>query len=55
VFDAGDLCLLGIMSRKISVSTRPFTAGAPARAIDIAKYFVPAAQIKAFIPSSVSF
>jgi S1-C subfamily serine protease len=55
VFDAGDLCLLGIMSRKISVSTRPFTAGAPPRTIDIAKYFVPVAQIKAFIPSSVSF
>ena len=55
VFDAGDLCLLGIMSRKISVSSRPFTAGAPARTIDIAKYFVPAAQIKAFIPPSVSF
>src|SRR5271155_4450039 len=33
VFDAGDLCLLGIMSRKISVSTRPFTAGAPPRTI----------------------
>jgi hypothetical protein len=55
VFDASDLCLLGIMSRKISVSSRPFAAGAPARTIDIAKYFVPATQIKAFIPSSVSF
>ena len=55
VFDARDLCLLGIMSRKISVSTRPFTVGAPPRTIDIAKYFVPAAQIKAFIPASVSF
>ena len=55
VFDAGDLCLLGIMSRKISVSSRPFTAGAPARTVDIAKYFVPAAQIKAFIPQNVSF
>jgi hypothetical protein len=55
VFDAGDLCLLGIMSRKISVSSRPFTAGGPARTVDIAKYFVPAAQIKAFIPQNVSF
>jgi S1-C subfamily serine protease len=55
VFDAGDLCLLGIMSRKISVTSRPFTAGAPARMVDIAKYFVPAAQIKAFIPQNVSF
>jgi hypothetical protein len=55
VFDAGDLCLLGIMSRKISVSLRPFAAGAPARTVDIGKYFVPAAQIKAFVPQNVSF
>ena len=55
VFDATDLCLLGIMSRKISVNLRPFTVGAPARTVDIAKYFVPAAQIKAFIPQNVSF
>jgi hypothetical protein len=43
------------MSRKISVTSRPFTVGAPARTVDIAKYFVPAAQIKAFIPQNVSF
>ena len=55
VFDASDLCLLGIMSRKISVTLRPLTVGAPARTVDIAKYFVPAAQIKAFIPQNVSF
>ena len=55
VFDAGDLCLLGIMSRKISVTSPPLIVGAPARTTDIAKYFVPAAQIKAFIPSNVSF
>jgi hypothetical protein len=55
VFDAANLCLLGIMSRKISVSSTPFNIGAPARTIDIAKYFVPAAQIKAFIPENVSF
>lgn len=55
VFDAGDLCLLGIMSRKISVTSRSLIGGAPARTTDIAKYFVPAAQIKAFIPSNVSF
>ena len=55
VFDAGDLCLLGIMSRKISVTLRPFTVGALVRTVDIAKYFVPAAQIKAFIPQNVSF
>jgi S1-C subfamily serine protease len=55
VFDAGRLCLMGIMSRKISVSSTSFKVGAPARTIDIAKYFVPAAQIKAFIPDNVSF
>jgi S1-C subfamily serine protease len=55
VFDAGDFCLLGIMSRKISVTSSPRLGGAPARTTDIAKYFVPAAQIKGFIPSNVSF
>ena len=55
VFDAGDLCLLGIVSRKISVTSRPLIIGAPAHTLDIAKYFVPAAQIKAFIPANVSF
>jgi hypothetical protein len=55
VFDAADLCLLGIMSRKISILQQPLQLGAPARTTDIAKYFVPAAEIRAFIPQSVSF
>ena len=55
VFDAAHLCLLGIVTRKISVSVASIKVGAPARTVDIAKYFVPAAQIKAVIPSSVSF
>ena len=55
VFDAADLCLLGIMSRKISITRRPLKIGAQAHTTDIAKYFVPAAAIKAFIPPSVSF
>jgi hypothetical protein len=55
VFDAADLCLLGIMSRKISISQQPLKFGGPVRTIDIAKYFVPAAAIKAFIPQNVSF
>jgi hypothetical protein len=55
VFDAADLCLLGIMSRKISITRQPLKIGAPARTIDIAKYFVPAAQIRAFIPPGASF
>jgi S1-C subfamily serine protease len=55
VFDAADLCLLGIISRKISIAQQPLKIGAPGRTTDIAKYFVPAAEIKAFIPQSVSF
>jgi S1-C subfamily serine protease len=55
VFDAADLCLLGIISRKISILQRPLKLGGPARTIDIAKYFVPAAEIQAFIPQNVSF
>ena len=55
VFDAANLCLLGIISRKISVTRQPLKLGAPASTTDIAKYFVPAATIKAFIPQSASF
>ena len=55
VFDAADLCLLGIMSRKISILQRPLKPGTPGRTMDIAKYFVPAAEIRAFIPQTVSF
>jgi hypothetical protein len=55
VFDADHLCLLGIISRKISTVQRPLKLGAPSRTTDIAKYFVPAAEIKAFIPPNVSF
>ena len=56
VFDAANLCLLGIMSRKISVVQRPMRPGAPAGSTkDIAKYFVPAPEIKAFIPPDVRY
>ncbi len=55
VFDANDLCLLGIISRKISILQRPLKSGAPGRTMDIAKYFVPAAEIRAFMPQNVSF
>jgi hypothetical protein len=55
VFDAADLCLLGIVSRKISITQQPLKLGAPGRTTDIAKYFVPAEEIRAFIPQSVSF
>jgi hypothetical protein len=55
VFDAANLCLLGIISRKISIVQQPLKIGAPTRTIDIGKYFVPATEIKAFIPLNVSF
>jgi hypothetical protein len=55
VFDAWKQCLLGIMSRKISVGLRRNQPGAPVRSVDIAKYFVPVRDIKAFIPDGVSF
>jgi hypothetical protein len=53
VFDAGQKCLLGIMSRKITV--RPNTADAESEQKDIAKYFVPASIIRAFIPTEYRF
>jgi Trypsin-like peptidase domain len=53
VFDAGQKCLLGIMSRKISV--RPTSADKEGEQKDIAKYFVPASTIRAFIPAEYRF
>jgi hypothetical protein len=53
VFDAQQRCLLGIMSRKISQSrTRPDSGKTETR--DIAKYFVPASEIAAFLPAGSS-
>jgi hypothetical protein len=49
VFDAGRKCLLGIMSRKFQ--GRPFGAHPESELKDIAKYFVPASTIHAFIPT----
>ena len=52
VFDAQQRCLLGIMSRKISQSrTRADTGKTETR--DIAKYFVPASEIAAFLPADL--
>jgi hypothetical protein len=53
VFDAGQKCLLGIMSRKIFV--RPANADKESEQKDIAKYFVPASTIRAFIPTEYRF
>jgi S1-C subfamily serine protease len=50
VFDAGQKCLLGIMSRKIF---RPGDAENEPK--DIAKYFVPASTVAQFIPPEYRF
>jgi hypothetical protein len=56
VFDAANLCLLGIISRKISLVQRSLRLGMPVAATrDIGKYFVPAPVIKAFIPPDVTY
>ena len=55
VFDAWKQCLLGVMSRKITVATPGLPLGSPAKTKDIAKYFVPVRDIKAFLPNDVSF
>jgi hypothetical protein len=52
VFDAGSKCLLGIMSRKIQVRSNSNTGSEQK---DIAKYFVPASIIRAFIPTDQRF
>jgi len=50
VFDARTQCLMGIMSRKISRWSMPQgEGGLKFRLEDVAKYFVPATQIRAFL------
>jgi hypothetical protein len=55
VLDARRSCLLGIISRKITVARTNAGLGAPAQTQDIAKYFVPVKSIRAFIPPQASF
>jgi hypothetical protein len=56
VFDASEQCLLGIISRKISIVQQQLKLGTPVRTTrDIAKYFVPSTEIKDFIPEGASF
>jgi hypothetical protein len=50
VFDSLHQCLLGIMSRKISISR---TVNGKTQSVDIAKYFVPASTIAGFIPAEL--
>jgi hypothetical protein len=52
VFEAEHRCLLGIMSRKISqMRVQPGTG--KRETYDIAKYFVPASEIAAFMPANL--
>ena len=53
VFDVRHRCLLGIMSRKISSSRLRRDTG-KIETIDIAKYFVPASEIAAFLPADLT-
>jgi len=56
VFDANEKCLLGIISRKISVIQIKEVSGHEVKEPhDIAKYFVPASEIAQFIPPEVRF
>ena len=52
VFDAQKRCLLGIMSRKISLSRTQSDTGKTEKR-DIAKYFVPASEIATFLPADL--
>jgi hypothetical protein len=49
VFDPARECLMGIMSRKIQIPVGSSSGDAPGAMVDLAKYFVPAAQIREFI------
>jgi hypothetical protein len=53
VFDAGNKCLLGIISRKFFVRLNGGDAESEQK--DIAKHFVPASTIRAFIPTEYRF
>jgi hypothetical protein len=55
VFDAWKQCLLGIISRKISVTRHLAEPAASSQTLDIAKYFVPVGDIEMFLPKDVSF
>ena len=51
VFDAGNKCLLGIISRKFFMRS----GDAESQEKDLPKYFVPASTIRAFIPTEYRF
>jgi hypothetical protein len=54
VFDLGQKCLLGIMSRKIQETVLTYQSGSwRLQNRDVAKYFVPQSTIKDFIPAGL--
>jgi hypothetical protein len=56
VFDANEKCLLGIISRKITITQFKQVDGHEvSEPHDIAKYFVPASEIAQFIPPEVRY
>jgi len=55
VFDAWQKFLLGVISRKLTARVQGGHIGDSVRLKDIAKYFVPIRDIRAFIPGNVSF
>jgi hypothetical protein len=56
VFDAKKLCLMGIISAKITVHKRISDKGPIfSQPVDVARYFVPAPAIARFLPSEYRF
>jgi hypothetical protein len=55
VFDEKEKCLLGIISRKITVQIKPGEGHQVPASDEVAKYFVPASEIAKFIPPGVHF
>ncbi|RBP17139.1 hypothetical protein DFR50_10324 [Roseiarcus fermentans] len=55
VLDVYNSCLLGVISRKITIERVGAGLGARRQSQDIAKYFVPVTSIRAFIPPQASF
>jgi hypothetical protein len=52
VFDANRKCLLGIITRLITEPGMPENGGRPQA---VAKYFIPASRIEAFLPAGIQF
>lgn len=55
VLDLRRTCLLGVISRKISIEAKGGALGALPRTRDIAKYFVPVKSIRSFMPPETTY